>query len=820
MKKAISLLLAAVLITVCLNGCGTGLPLKTSESAVTTAAAETTKTADVPDSTASPESSAVIPTESEAPTEEPTVPPETEPEPLTAAQAYEKALSGLPADYHREMRLTICRSMDRERLTTSDEWIMDVKGSGTEAMTAVIRWTRTIENERQKKSVKQYELCYSKGKAVLISDGTYYLSRQSREEFLNLVPPLALLTAEKYGSLTWTDETRGSIVFSEAEDTEWEWLGMNCSDIEEAGGLAILDEEGNLSGFEYEAAYALEGISFEASAEMGLYALTEDPVLPAIGNQKMTTLEDLRTVPLLDLAGTFAERDSVSSVYIGLTYAYIIGGLLFKQEWCGTDTDDYGPMFYDRASQMLYGAQEQKHEFELRHFGGETHYEENGREKTVTTSAKRLSDAFQVYFDRNRILPQDLQTASLLEEDDCWLIEFTLGSEAAERFREQIETELVGDVYYLSEKGVRYKPEECSGYLSLDKGSGMPIHLKIDLDGTHLYEGEEYELQYQGEWTFQTDDPDVWYLITDALRPSEAPEEAVTPLFYQVTGPNGHSLWLLGTIHVGDERTAHLPQEIYDALLSSDALAVEIDITDMENRLDEDDELLNAYQTSTVYTDGTTVYDHLEEEVADKLELALKKYGGDIIANVLFYNAATLGTLIEQETLEQGRMLSYNRGVDQQLIKLAKDSGIEVWDVEDYAEHIALLGGFSEELQALILEETIDMGRYASNLGTKELFDAWCRGNEEELSGELEEENQEDEELTPEEQALVDEYNEGMMRKRNAEMVEKVKEYLDGDKTVFFAVGLAHLLDQEDGLLKCLREAGYTVERVSYASGN
>ena len=164
-----------------------------------------------------------------------------------------------------------------------------------------------------------------------------------------------------------------------------------------------------------------------------------------------------------------------------------------------------------------------------------------------------------------------------------------------------------------------------------------------------------------------------------------------------------------------------------------------------------------------------------------------------------------------------GRMHSYDRGVDNQLVKMAKDNGIEVWDVEDYAEHISLLGNFSEKLQELMLEETLDYGRYASNMGTDELFEAWCRGDEAELTAE-EEEEEEDEELTPEEQALVDEYNEGMMRKRNAEMVEKAQEYLAGDKTVFFAVGLAHLLDEENGLLKCLREGGYTVEQVVFAA--
>ena len=50
---------------------------------------------------------------------------------------------------------------------------------------------------------------------------------------------------------------------------------------------------------------------------------------------------------------------------------------------------------------------------------------------------------------------------------------------------------------------------------------------------------------------------------------------------------------------------------------------------------------------------------------------------------------------------------------------------------------------------------------------------------------------------------------------RNAGMLEVAKKYLESGDTVFYAVGLAHLL-AEDGLVFTLRDAGYTVELVPY----
>ena len=51
---------------------------------------------------------------------------------------------------------------------------------------------------------------------------------------------------------------------------------------------------------------------------------------------------------------------------------------------------------------------------------------------------------------------------------------------------------------------------------------------------------------------------------------------------------------------------------------------------------------------------------------------------------------------------------------------------------------------------------------------------------------------------------------------RNIGMLEAAKEYMESGETVFYAVGLAHLLDAENGLVNALREAGYTVEPVTY----
>ena len=59
------------------------------------------------------------------------------------------------------------------------------------------------------------------------------------------------------------------------------------------------------------------------------------------------------------------------------------------------------------------------------------------------------------------------------------------------------------------------------------------------------------------------------------------------------------------------------------------------------------------------------------------------------------------------------------------------------------------------------------------------------------------------------------EYVTAMEINRNKGMLNKAIEYLESGDTVFYAVGLAHLI-AEDGLVFTLRDAGYTVELVSF----
>jgi len=105
----------------------------------------------------------------------------------------------------------------------------------------------------------------------------------------------------------------------------------------------------------------------------------------------------------------------------------------------------------------------------------------------------------------------------------------------------------------------------------------------------------------------------------------------------------------------------------------------------------------------------------------------------------------------------------------------------------------------------------------------EELYELWCAGDEatlrEELSDEVDTSELTEEELAEYEaqKHLHEEYNKAMSYDRNDGMLKVAIEYLESGDVVFYAVGLAHLLNNVNGLVDALRAAGYTVELVQYA---
>ena len=291
---------------------------------------------------------------------------------------------------------------------------------------------------------------------------------------------------------------------------------------------------------------------------------------------------------------------------------------------------------------------------------------------------------------------------------------------------------------------------------------------------------------------------------------TEEEQAAVTPMLFHVTDEDGHEMYLFGTIHIGDRRMDAAMDRVVPYLDDCDALAVEFDIVAYEM----DFQAQMRDMTQFVYTDGTTVDQHMPPELFAQASALLKE--AKLNPNLMkAYKLSMWSQLVEQAALITRSDLDFENGMDRRLIHYCYDKKIEVRDVESSELQYGLLAGFSDELNLLLIENTLDnLDSYADSV--RSLFEVWTRGNYREILDFLEQEDEDaEDELTDEQVALLEDYNDKMLTQRNLGMRDRALEWLKSGDKIFFAVGTAHLMD-EDGLVELLRAEGCTVEQVEF----
>lgn len=306
------------------------------------------------------------------------------------------------------------------------------------------------------------------------------------------------------------------------------------------------------------------------------------------------------------------------------------------------------------------------------------------------------------------------------------------------------------------------------------------------------------------ETTINTEATTEYVPDTTAIVPDS---ESATPLLYKVSDKSGNVIWLFGSIHVGREDYYPLPSYVSDAFDNADSLAVEADIVAFEKDLD----LQVQAILPLVYTDGSTIKDHLSAELYERSVEVLGEL--DIYFQTMDYYCPSMwSSLIDSMVIEEIGVDS-NLGIDRHLIEKANSSGKEIIEIESVEFQYKLLADFSDELQALLLESSIDMYENPDEAkeDINEMLDLWASGDEKAFAAYLAES---DEDMTAEEELLNEEYNNAMIVERNLTMTDFAEDALNSGEEVFICVGSAHVVG-EGAMAEMLSQRGYTVECIT-----
>ena len=282
------------------------------------------------------------------------------------------------------------------------------------------------------------------------------------------------------------------------------------------------------------------------------------------------------------------------------------------------------------------------------------------------------------------------------------------------------------------------------------------------------------------------------------LQPYAAGAESA-PLVYRVTAGEGHALYLLGTIHVGNEDMYPLGGAVEEAYANADILAVELDLYAYGGSL------FTSLKTAfaLMYGMQDSIKNHISPET---YALGVEKLGMPEIA--LQRMKPAMWYSLAENYIYTKAGLDAMKGVDYGLLKRAHQDGKQIDELESLESQMATLLAIPE---AVIDYEVQAMLTYPeeSAQGLLTLFEAWRVGDEAALRTLLEESTEGEAELSE----AYGEYSDILIDSRNDGFEEQAVAYLNSGKTALIAVGAFHIIG-ENGLAEKLARLGYTVEEI------
>ena len=629
-----------------------------------------------------------------------------------------------------------------------------------------------------------------------------------QEDFISRYVPAVLLDASLYETVTMDGDT---ITFADPTALE-SWLE---GELITATGTATITD-GALTGYTYNATYKV-GASEHTLSLTQTVSPAASTTIPAIKAEDYIAVESVDAIALLEQAYgylryasdiTFRTTERVLSHAAAYTYGI--------QTSIDTWSSSGSPMIQveQDISDMDYSTNRSYDSNILEVFrdGKYTRTQDDERPTTDAVSLAVMNTYCRDMLTENVISPEFIKTATITDVNGAYLAEFTLADAFGDAVCAEVCETIWGDANLLNKAASKYVNKELTYYVAVDKYCGLPTGMGYYYEGIHTLDGQDYPLTRQVDCYIDVASLDAYEAITEKPSPDKE-NEGATPLLYHVTGEDGQEMWLFGTIHVGDDRTGSLPKELYDAFAASDALAIECNTKEFEKQIDEDEELSSKVSDCYFYGDGSLAKDHITDEELYDDAITMAKASGDHHANVPYLKPYMIGSGLDSFFLRLGYHLTSDKGAESRLMLLAEEQEKPIWEVESSLFQIQMMTGYSDALQEMLLKENVYANPEEYWESVDELYELWCAGDEAALIEEMKDDLSE---MTEEELKLYEEYNKAMMTDRNAGMLDVAKQYLESGDVVFYAVGLAHLLDENNGLVFTLREAGYTVTLVEY----
>lgn len=270
---------------------------------------------------------------------------------------------------------------------------------------------------------------------------------------------------------------------------------------------------------------------------------------------------------------------------------------------------------------------------------------------------------------------------------------------------------------------------------------------------------------------------------------------------------DGNVVYLLGTIHVDRGNIYPFSASLRDVLQQSDRVVFEVDFGNEEG--------LEQYAAMQVYSDGTSLKDHIDTDLYQQVVDLLAPFGYDesIVSTLKPWVLANLFTSLTASDVTVSDA-SAPMVIDMYVYTKAFALGKAIGEIEGYAYQAALFDSLSAEYQNDYLRQSVELFTAGTDTDPEEsvdsVYDEWISmWIDRDIEGFIT--------AYPKDDAAMseDELNSKLFGERDDNMSAYVKNLLDTQNsgTTLIVVGAGHMIG-ETGIVQQLLDAGYTVAPV------
>ncbi len=296
-----------------------------------------------------------------------------------------------------------------------------------------------------------------------------------------------------------------------------------------------------------------------------------------------------------------------------------------------------------------------------------------------------------------------------------------------------------------------------------------------------------------------------WFLGVPSAAQAQAPaaakiEPSSRPFLWRIEGDT--PCFLLGTIHLPDDRVLALHPVVDEAWEAADAFYAELEL---------DDAAQMKMIPLMMLPPGQTLQGILPKDLYARASTVLKKKG---LAIEMFSNFKPWVFASNLSVVDYLSVMAFKPPMDKALYLRSAQAGKQVGGLERVEEQVAAFESLTETETHRYLDVVLKSLEEPPAEGKgpiESLITTYVAGDSDRLGELLKDPAGMDEEL-------AEKFNRAILLDRNHSMAERIqaKRKEMPDRVLFFAVGAGHF-PGEEGIVALLEKAGLTVSRLSAA---